>query len=110
MKKYILTIFTLFIATSSFALSVSDLSDMIPGKPEAKPITALSQNDLQIQSAAMSINNFFDTGSIVNITPEQKAMLKSSYDLLKAQDIQNPELKPMVDKAINLIDSSGVLM
>ncbi|PPR10512.1 MAG: hypothetical protein CFH44_00192 [Proteobacteria bacterium] len=109
MNKYILTLFALIISAQANAFSFSDLTDLFSSdEPEQKSITMPSAEELKIKSAATSITSFFDSNSVMNITDDQKAMLKTSYDYLKQQEITDPKLKEVADKAIDLIDTSGI--
>ena len=109
MNKYILTLFALIISAQANAFSFSDLTDLFSSdEPEQKSITMPSAEELKIKSAATSITSFFDSNSVMNITDDQKAMLKTSYDYLKKQEITDPKLKEVADKAIDLIDTSGI--
>lgn len=109
MNKYILTLFALIISTQANAFSFSDLTDVFSSdEAEQKSVTMPSAEELKIKSAAASITSFFDSNSVMNITDDQKAMLKTSYDYLKQQEITDPKLKEVADKAIDLIDTSGI--
>ena len=109
MNKYILTLFALIISTQANAFSFSDLTDVFSSdEADQKSVTMPSAEELKIKSAAESITSFFDSNSVMNITDDQKAMLKTSYDYLKKQEITDPKLKEVADKAIDLIDTSGI--
>ena len=109
MNKYILTLFALIISTQANAFSFSDLTDVFSSdEADQKSVTMPSAEELKIKSAAASITSFFDSNSVMNITDDQKAMLKTSYDYLKQQEITDPKLKEVADKAIDLIDTSGI--
>jgi len=109
MNKYILTFGILLISATANAFSWSDLNPFSSDE-KAETITMPTENEMKIKAAVTSIEQFFDGGSIVDITDEQKQLLKQSYDYLKQQEISDPELKATADKAINLIDSSGIFL
>lgn len=107
MNKYILTLGVLVISASANAFSWSDLN---PFSSDDKSVTATmpTAEDLKVKAAASSITDYFESNSVLDITEDQKQMLKTSYDYLKQQEITDPKLKEIADKAISLIDESGI--
>jgi len=117
MNKYILIFGALLISTTASAFNWSDLNpfssdEKIEAETSTIPteVELPTEDELKIKSAAASIEQFFKSNSIVDITDEQKQLLKQSYDYLKQQEITNPELKQVADNAIDLIDSSEIFL
>tara|TARA_Y100001960_G_C14645313_1_gene813028 strand:+ start:374 stop:736 length:363 start_codon:yes stop_codon:yes gene_type:complete len=107
MNKYLLALGSLVIAFNANAFSWSDLNPF-SSNDEETTMQMPSADEIKVKAAAASITEYFSSNSILEITDEQKQMLKTSYDYLKEQEITNPELKQVADKAISLIDTSGV--
>lgn len=107
MYKYLLTFAVMLTSITANAFEWSSLNPFSSSE-KAETIEMPNAENVKIKAMTSTITDFFDSGSIMNITDDQKQMLKTSYDYLKSQEIADPKLKEMADKAITLVDESKI--